>query len=819
MTFSDETSSTASQKSKLKSLFHWRRPSDPSNKLDLDVVLGRPSPPSSVASSSTETRTRSSAVPKGCQSYTETTASRTSSRRELTRRALHDPPPFAQAGSLATLHSVLEAPAEYTERRYRRRRSTTADDQGPYDLDHVDVEIKRIHKRTASSESTCSIHQVAVFLTTDGYVLQYNAEGLPNRLPERILTINRDSVAFATDAVPGRQWALQISHCTPSDSRRQIQILRPKWSRLALRQSHDARRVETLVLVFDDSEDLYTWMHAVRKEIEQLGGAEYCPDSGDDRSWREDLERAYGAERRPRSDASLSISGQDSKRRTTAAATSVSSTIPPQIRRTSKQSTSSSATTSLSLERIRDSLKSSGNTSTIATGSVAGSFGSASPTLESFPNPSRPTDSCGHGLPLRTSQLSYRRSNLSSPPKSLAERRQLSTWGANTVTDGVTGTRTTQAAEHVLPTLAAFSDANREIFDSTLTGVHTESKSERAARLHNAVKEIDSTVNTKRDSASSGSGEVLKSKYSLFPLQHPSEVRSRPISNPWAPTLSIPSIRASSRAAPVEPTSEVSSDAARLPYRGRSKTTTFEIKNSRVSYLAASSEFDMPQRSPAVTDEMISMNFGATPSKPIASPGVPGRVPNLQDLTLSTDLLRSPPNLERTRAPSPDDKGKSRCLSRASSRSIPNIHNLPPAGPPPSGPLPPVPTDIDPYLSVRRPGRHPHQRRRKTTTTTTMMTTTPTAMATTQPSTLSNQCHAQRKPRDEPDEFAVASISIHPTNLKPDSASISSSILRSIEPPLDDARRSPRSSTSLSRKNSSSKLKLRSLSRPRRKAE
>ena len=114
-------------------------------------------------------------------------------------------------------------------------------------------------------------------MVTSGYILQYAGEGSFDRLPEKMMLLGKDSVAFASDAIPGKHWVLQISQSMDAEGKATSDS-RSLLSRLAFRGADYRRTATSLLLVLDSAEEMDSWIAIVRREIEALGGKKYVSD-------------------------------------------------------------------------------------------------------------------------------------------------------------------------------------------------------------------------------------------------------------------------------------------------------------------------------------------------------------------------------------------------------------------------------------------------------------------------------------------------------------------------------------------------------------
>ncbi|KAL2850553.1 hypothetical protein BJY01DRAFT_129569 [Aspergillus pseudoustus] len=117
-------------------------------------------------------------------------------------------------------------------------------------------------------------------LATSGYILQYSGEGKHDRLPERMLLLGPKSVAFASDAIPGKHWVLQVSQGSEEDdgSTNPPETPRPLFSRFGFHRNHARRLARNMLLIFNDPDELSSWLLAVRAQIESRGGKKYVSE-------------------------------------------------------------------------------------------------------------------------------------------------------------------------------------------------------------------------------------------------------------------------------------------------------------------------------------------------------------------------------------------------------------------------------------------------------------------------------------------------------------------------------------------------------------
>ncbi|MCJ1408455.1 hypothetical protein MMC19_002530 [Ptychographa xylographoides] len=234
--------------------------------------------------------------PTSTQSSQETTnhAAPLTSRPERPVQSLKswNPPPLFQAYPQSVKHSNLPAPTSSVEAilkmdRNRRMNGTTeVFDQDGTSVDQAVPGIenesrgepgaKKMKPRKSTAMHLGWTSKVYV-LATSGLLLQYAGDGNFDRIPEKVLQLGKDSAAFASDVIPGRLYVLQILQASNEDGA--TTTSKSVFSRFAFR-SELRRSVPSFLLVLDSPEEMNSWLVAVRKEIEALGGKCYRPDVG-----------------------------------------------------------------------------------------------------------------------------------------------------------------------------------------------------------------------------------------------------------------------------------------------------------------------------------------------------------------------------------------------------------------------------------------------------------------------------------------------------------------------------------------------------------
>lgn len=229
-----------------------------------------------------------------------------------------DPPELFKAYPQAIKHARLRAPTAQIKtilQLYEEKKTANLEQDVEQNiaLDHARDEGARKKRekakrfRHSSLEITSKdgwVEKVYV-LATSGYLLEYAGDGAFDRLPEKLMHLGRESAAFASDAITGEHWVLQVSRIANDDG-----VIPDEGPKSIFRKlgfgSGMRRSTSAFLLTFDSPEDMNSWLVAIRKEIEALGGRKYRPDVGmrrtnDEiaRQLRERPSRRYFIQREP----------------------------------------------------------------------------------------------------------------------------------------------------------------------------------------------------------------------------------------------------------------------------------------------------------------------------------------------------------------------------------------------------------------------------------------------------------------------------------------------------------------------------------------
>ncbi|CAM1511425.1 Fc.00g089380.m01.CDS01 [Cosmosporella sp. VM-42] len=196
-------------------------------------------------------------------------------------------PPLFKAFPQAIKHMTLPAtsiPAD-TILRIQERKTNAAREEAAELLSPSNDRLgdreksKKKHRRNPSFSGLKFEWTNKIYvLVTSGYLLQYAGEGAFDRLPEKVLHLGKDSVAFASDVIPGRHWVIQVSSVMESDGTTTSDS-RSLFSRLPFRAT-ERRQATNFLMVFETAEDMEGWISTLRREIEALGGKKSLSETG-----------------------------------------------------------------------------------------------------------------------------------------------------------------------------------------------------------------------------------------------------------------------------------------------------------------------------------------------------------------------------------------------------------------------------------------------------------------------------------------------------------------------------------------------------------
>ncbi|KAI5290768.1 hypothetical protein KEM54_000525 [Ascosphaera aggregata] len=200
-----------------------------------------------------------------------------------------EPLPLFKAYSRSIRYSTLSAPCLTAETILRS--STTQQSQSGSNggLARINFEAQGQEFATGKKGKRRSLRSVECFskagwtrkiyiLDTEGHMLQYAIEGSLDRLPEKILKLGSNTVAFASDAIPGKHWVIQISESVDEHNDKSATDQKKHFFGLL---GHDHRHDEqkSILMVLNSPEEMGSWLESICREIERFGGKEYvCED-------------------------------------------------------------------------------------------------------------------------------------------------------------------------------------------------------------------------------------------------------------------------------------------------------------------------------------------------------------------------------------------------------------------------------------------------------------------------------------------------------------------------------------------------------------
>ncbi|KAE8350634.1 hypothetical protein BDV28DRAFT_35271 [Aspergillus coremiiformis] len=209
------------------------------------------------------------------------------------------PPPLFQAYPQALKHDSLLVPSLSADSILRVQATSSAKNFSARDelartespaARKKENKEKKKHMRTLSETIGKTEWSPKIYvLVTTGYILQYAGSGKYDRLPEKMLQLGPKSVAFASDAIPGKHWVLQISQ-TNDENSTSTDMHRHLFSRFGFHRSHAKRLTRSLLLVFNAPEEMNSWLLAVRAQIEARGGKKYVSEKAGDDDTEPELE-------------------------------------------------------------------------------------------------------------------------------------------------------------------------------------------------------------------------------------------------------------------------------------------------------------------------------------------------------------------------------------------------------------------------------------------------------------------------------------------------------------------------------------------------
>lgn len=207
----------------------------------------------------------------------------------------YDAPPLFQAFARSTKNGLVEistATPETVIAKSRTKRvgalhvptETTARGSTDTTRSGDAVRLGRFASRTSGpmSVTQVDVERKIIVLVTTGHLLQYSEYGPSGRLPEKVLVLGESSAAFASDLISGRPYVCQISQEVDRDGV-PVAPSGSLFSKVGIKSSAEKKMITNILLVLPDGDELNTWLGAVRKQIEELGGPPSNPEEPEQR--------------------------------------------------------------------------------------------------------------------------------------------------------------------------------------------------------------------------------------------------------------------------------------------------------------------------------------------------------------------------------------------------------------------------------------------------------------------------------------------------------------------------------------------------------
>lgn len=190
------------------------------------------------------------------------------------------PAPTLSADSILRVHAAAKGGRQRDEGVLSQQWEGTQEESASKLRKREDREKRHIRSVSETISKTDWTQKIYV-VTTSGYILQYSGDGKYDRLPEKMLLLGPKSVAFASDAIPGKHWVLQVSKGAEGDTTTpavESPQPRPLLARLGFHRSYTRRLTHSFLLVFNDPDELSSWLLTVRAQIEECGGKKYVSE-------------------------------------------------------------------------------------------------------------------------------------------------------------------------------------------------------------------------------------------------------------------------------------------------------------------------------------------------------------------------------------------------------------------------------------------------------------------------------------------------------------------------------------------------------------
>lgn len=263
-----------------------------SSRMDLND-LPLPDPPRAPSSMSFRTHRTSNSG---------TTISRHPARRpsEEHRSTSHwNPLPLFQALARSTKHGLVEVSTASPETVFAKSRAKRIGalhlpaESSPRTSAETSRSGEKLGRFASKASGSVSAHAGATHvelerkifvLVSTGHLVQYAEYGPSGRLPEKVLQLGEASAAFASDLIGGRPHVAHVSQAVDAQG---LPVAAGAaggglFSKVGIKSAGDKMRMSDVLIVLPDGDELNLWLGAVRRLIEELGGAKSSGEVGAD---------------------------------------------------------------------------------------------------------------------------------------------------------------------------------------------------------------------------------------------------------------------------------------------------------------------------------------------------------------------------------------------------------------------------------------------------------------------------------------------------------------------------------------------------------
>lgn len=187
------------------------------------------------------------------------------------------PPPLSHVHVHAVAHAALEDAEPYRVSKSKRKGTPVARAAPSRPTTGYKKSIAPEQRRSSDAHGIPSeapahdgVHRKIFVLAATGHVHEYAGMGLADRRPLRTIQLGASSAAFASDAIPGKHWVLQIVPST-EDSYSNKAGLAPRKSLVrrlfSSSSSSTTSQTKPMFLIFESPTDMNHWIVAVREQV------------------------------------------------------------------------------------------------------------------------------------------------------------------------------------------------------------------------------------------------------------------------------------------------------------------------------------------------------------------------------------------------------------------------------------------------------------------------------------------------------------------------------------------------------------------------